>query len=193
MRAAFLVATTLTSGALACTTIVAGKLATADGSVMVSHSNDGEGASDPRLVRIPAATHKAGTMRPIFFAPENYPRYVGAARGAVPAYVPVGNQTAFVPIGHIPEVESTYSYFEETYGCLNEKQLGIGESTCSGVFGTKPASHLRTSPATSWSWKVPTRSRSDARPWLTCSVACSFRTQCVTAVARASAMSPRMV
>ena len=30
MRAAFLVATTFTSGALACTTIVAGKLATAD-------------------------------------------------------------------------------------------------------------------------------------------------------------------
>lgn len=127
------------SSALACTTIIAGKAATVDGSVLVSHSNDGEGGSDPRLVRIPAQNHASGTNRPIFFAPENYPRYVGSARGNVPAYVASGNQTDFAPIGHIDEVEHTYSYFEETYGCLNEHQLGIGESTCSGVFGTKPA------------------------------------------------------
>ena len=125
--------------ASACTTIIVGKKASADGSVMCTHSNDGEGTQDPRLVRIPARDHAPGTMRPVFFAPENYPRYVGAARGAIPAYVPVGNQTAFKPIGQIPEVSHTYSYFEETYGALNEHQLGIGESTCSGVFGTKPA------------------------------------------------------
>ena len=38
-------------------------------------------------------------MRPIYFAPENYPRYVGSARG-VPAYAPIGNQSAFAPLGH---------------------------------------------------------------------------------------------
>ena len=124
----------------ACTTILVGKGATADGSVLATHSNDGEGATDSRLVRVPARTHAAGAMRPIFFAPENYPRYVGRDRG-VDAYLPVRNQSAFAPIGHIPEVPTTFGYFEQTYGAINDRQVGIGESTCSGVFGTKPAGH----------------------------------------------------
>jgi dipeptidase len=77
-------------------------------------------------------------MRPVFFAFEQYPRYVGTERGDIPAYLPVGNQSVFQAIGHIPEVPHTYGYHEETYGALNEHQLGIGETTCSGVFGTKP-------------------------------------------------------
>jgi dipeptidase len=81
-------------------------------------------------------------MRPIFYAPETYPRYVGSARGDIPAYASqTPNQIAFKPIGYIPEVAHTYAYHEETYGALNEKQVGIGESTCSGVFGTSAAGH----------------------------------------------------
>ena len=75
-------------------------------------------------------------MRPVFFAPESYPRYVGSTRGAIPAYRPSGQQTPFDPIGYIPEVAHTYAYVEETYGAMNEHQVAIGESTCSGVFGT---------------------------------------------------------
>lgn len=81
-------------------------------------------------------------MRPIFYAPEVYPRYVGSARGNISAYSSrISSQTAFEPIGYIPEVMHTYAYHEETYGALNEMQVGIGESTCSGVFGTKAAGH----------------------------------------------------
>jgi dipeptidase len=44
----------------ACTTILVGSKASADGSVFIGHSSDGGGATDPRLVRIPAAKYQAG-------------------------------------------------------------------------------------------------------------------------------------
>ena len=131
----------LPSAVLACTTLVVGKKATADGSVLCSHSNDGAGATDPRLVYIPPADHAANAMRPVFFATEEYPRYVGTARGDIPAYAPTGNQSASKPIGEIPQIPHTFGYYEQTYGAINEHQVGIGESTCSGVFGTKAVGH----------------------------------------------------
>lgn len=92
-----------------CTTIFAGRIATTDGSVMSTHSNDGEGATDPRLVRVPPANHPSGALRPVYFSPESYPRYVGVSRG-VRAYAPLANQSAFQPIGHIPQVCSASRY-----------------------------------------------------------------------------------
>lgn len=122
----------------ACTTYVIGRKATSDGSVMCSHTNDGGGNTDPRLVRIPARDYPAGSQRPVFASPESYPRYVGYDRNASEYYpencLPGGNCGAFAPIGYIPQVEHTFAYYETTYGALNEKQVGIGESTCSGVF-----------------------------------------------------------
>ena len=116
-----------------CTTLLLGKDATVDGSVIATHSNDGEAVTDPRLVRIPAADWPAGSTRPVWPSPEDYPRYVGAARGAPPYFAAAGeNETA--PVGAIAQVNHTYAYFEETYGALSEVQLGIGESTCSGAF-----------------------------------------------------------
>lgn len=76
-------------------------------------------------------------MRPVFPDTENYPRYVGTARG--PVYYPKPGQAMTQPIGHIPEVEETFAYLEGNYGIQNEKQLSIGESTCSAVFVKEPA------------------------------------------------------
>lgn len=106
---------------------------------MCSHSNDGEFDTDPRLVKVPAAEYKEGDQRPIFFSPESYPRYVGHDRG-IPEYYPKDgeNQEPFEPMGYIPQVSKTYAYLEETYGAVNEMQVGIGESTCSGIFGARP-------------------------------------------------------
>ena len=127
----------------ACTVFIVGKDASSDGSVMVSHSNDGEFETDPRLVKVPARFFSTSSpeviMRPVFYSPENYPRYVGYDRG-VPEYYPTGDasMSSFAPIGHIPQVNQTFAYLEETYGAVNEHQVGIGESTCSGVFGSSP-------------------------------------------------------
>jgi len=125
----------LASTTYACTTLVVGKAASADGSVLLTHSDDGENNGDARLCEIPAASHLPGKRRPIYFAFEDYPRYVGRNRG--PCYMPTGDQKPYVPIGHIPQVSQTYAYYEATYGLVNEHGVGIGESTCSGVFGTK--------------------------------------------------------
>jgi len=138
-----------------CTTIGVGKRASTDGSVYCSHSNDGEGDTDPRLVVIPASDWPSNVKRSIYYSPESFPRFVGSDRASslVEAYEPssIDNSLSFAstttskiaaasfkPICFIDQVEHTYRYFEETYGALNEKQLGMAESTCSGVFGAAP-------------------------------------------------------
>lgn len=109
--------------------------------LQVSHSNDGEFVTDPRLVRVPARDYAEGSRRPVYFSPENYPRYVGYERG-IPEYYPKddddGGDTPFRSIGYIPQVPHTFAYLEETYGAVNEHQVAIGESTCSAVFGAIP-------------------------------------------------------
>jgi len=59
-----------------CTTFVVGKDATIDGSTMGTHTNDGGGTTDGRLVKVDARDYPSGSSRPIYGSPENYPRYV---------------------------------------------------------------------------------------------------------------------
>jgi dipeptidase len=121
--------------ALACTTILVGKNASADGSVMVSHSDDGLG--DGRLIYVPAMDHPPGAMRPVYYAhcalgympqwgASESQRLVTAERG--PGYNTPGVPPS-VPIGYIPQVAHTYAYFDANYGIMNEHQLSIGECT----------------------------------------------------------------
>lgn len=115
-----------------CTAYIAGKAATVDGSVMLSHSDDGAGLSDARVAYIPAADHAPGSRRPIWPDTEDYPRFVGTSRGSV--YAPILGQTETQPIGFIPEVAHTYAYLEANYAIQNECGLMFGESTASAVF-----------------------------------------------------------
>lgn len=88
----------------ACSTFLVGKKATADGSLFVTHSDDGEGNPDVRLSYIPAADHPPGSMRAVWPDLEDNPRYVGYARGETyhPSNVP--------PAGVVPIPRSTNSF-----------------------------------------------------------------------------------
>ena len=123
-------------GAEACTTTIITKGATADGSTLVTHSNDSF-ASDPNIVYVPAREHKPGEMRKVYPAaiawdelPEyncrEFPRLVAPERAKDYAHK---GQQATRPLGEIPEVAHTYAYIDSDYGVMNEHGLMLGECT----------------------------------------------------------------
>ena len=122
----------------ACTTILVTKGASRDGSVMISHSDDDE-LGDQRIIYVPAADHKPGSKRPVYYDPVafevNTVRYVGTSRGP-------GYDTPGLPktesLGYIDQVPHTYAYFDGNYGIMNEHQLMIGECTDGAKIELKP-------------------------------------------------------
>ena len=121
--------------AYACTTTIVGKNASVDGSVMVSHSDDG--LNDASMVYVPAMDHKPGSLRAVYYshAALDYKpqwganishRIVTKDRGATYNKKDVPPS---VPLGYIPQVAHTYAYFDANYGIMNEHQLSIGECT----------------------------------------------------------------
>jgi len=114
-----------------CTSFAVGKKATVDGSVIVSHSEDENMWTDPRLTFVPAMDHPSGSMRKIYHAIEYYPHYVGYDLG--PDYFPTKDQHAQEPIGEIPQVEHTFAYHDASFAVMNEHNLAIGESTCNSA------------------------------------------------------------
>lgn len=89
--------------AFPCTNFVAGKLATTDGSTLVTYAADSYSLYGA-LYHHPAATHAPGTMRKVF------------------------DWDSGKYLGEIPEVAQTYSVI----GNMNEHQLTIGETTWGG-------------------------------------------------------------
>jgi len=115
----------ITSIGWACTTILVTKGASADGSVMTSHSADC-GSCDFRYVYVPPADYEPGAKRAVYPFISRYPRYIGTDMGPTyndPAYPPTE------PLGYIDQVEHTYGYYDAAYGVINEFQLAIGECT----------------------------------------------------------------
>lgn len=106
----------------ACTTMLVTKGASADGSVMITHSDD-NAMGDQRVVYIPAKDHVPGSKRAVCGDGYHYPRPITKDRAA--AY----NPTASEPLGYIDQVPHTYAYFDGNYGIMNEHQLMIGECT----------------------------------------------------------------
>ncbi len=103
-----------------CTVIGVGPGATVDGSVITSHTDC---CSECRIQVIPGRTFPPGAMAPVHWGMA----YFGAGDDRRP--LPLGDFGKV--IGHIPQAERTYTYFHTGYSQMNEKQLAIGESTCS--------------------------------------------------------------
>lgn len=99
-----------------CTTIMVGRYASTDGSVMTSHSCDGNYRTWLNIY--PHQKHEAGSKHQVY---ENMLHSEEA-----------WDMTKVTLKGEIDEVPETYSFLNTAYPCLNEKQLAIGETTIYG-------------------------------------------------------------
>jgi dipeptidase len=103
--------------AMGCTSVVAGKKATVDGSVITSHTCDSH-RTGTAIFAIPRMKHAAGeTITLTKRTMDN--------DGPMERY---GRQ----PTGTIPQVAETYGYLNPSYASMNEFQVAIGESTFGG-------------------------------------------------------------
>ena len=99
-----------------CTSIMVGRRASADGSVITSHTCDGRYRTWAQWE--PAEDHKPGSTHPVL-------------RGTMQTRFR-GDTTGVKRMGEIPQAAHTYAYLNTAYPCLNEKQLAIGETTFVG-------------------------------------------------------------
>jgi dipeptidase len=99
-----------------CTSIMVGKKASTDGSVITSHTCDGNYRTWMNIV--PAQTYDRDTVTTI---------YDGLMHTEF-----VDDRSQWVVKGTIPQTRATYQFMNTSYPCFNEKQLGIGETTISG-------------------------------------------------------------
>ncbi len=100
-----------------CTAITVGKKASADGSVMNSHTDDSHRTRSWMDIQ-PPKKYKSGAKMAMYKRSKN-------DKLAMPAY-------QHTKIGEIPQAKSTFGFVNTAYPCMNTKQLGIGESTFGG-------------------------------------------------------------
>jgi dipeptidase len=98
---------------LACTIVAVGKKASADGSVIISHTDCGP---DCRIRVVHGRQYRPCEMAPVHWGIQDINRPLDDF-GDV--------------IGYIPQAERTYTYFHSAYPHMNEHQLAIAESTTS--------------------------------------------------------------
>ena len=99
-----------------CTSIMVGKKATTDGSVITSHTCDSWYRTWVNMV--PAESYERDTVMIIYYV-RMHSEFVA-------------DQTNVKIKGQIPQARKTYAFLDTSYPCFNEKQLGIGETTVSG-------------------------------------------------------------
>ena len=99
-----------------CTSIMVGKRASADGSVITSHTCDARYRTWMEIV--PARDYERDTVTAVY-----KDRFHTQS---------ASDSTRMPRLGVIPQVRHTYRFLDTAYPCLNEKQLAMGETTISG-------------------------------------------------------------
>lgn len=99
-----------------CTSIMVGRLATTDGSVITCHTCDGNYRTWVNIV--PPAQHSEGEMTKIYTG-KMHTETSWDLRGITEK-------------GEIPQVAETYAFLNTAYPCMNQHQLAIGETTFGG-------------------------------------------------------------
>jgi len=107
----------MVASATACTSIMVGKNASTDGSVMTSHTCDSHRDSS-RICVVAPAKHAPDARRPLTKRRDD-------DTGPMP-------RLARVATGTIAELSETFGYIDGVYGIMNQHQVGIGESTFEG-------------------------------------------------------------
>ena len=122
-----------------CTSIMVGKKASVDGSVMTSHTCDGRYRSWMNIV--PAQKHEKGAVTKILKGTlfTESPAEIEQIQREGKNYKKSENiifhsdfEVALEVKGEIPEAEQTYAFLYTAYPCLNEKNLSMGETTIEG-------------------------------------------------------------
>lgn len=101
---------------LSCTSIMVGKLASTDGSVMTSHTCDSWYRT--WMTMTPARDYERDTVTAIY----DGRMHTQSASDSTKLYTK----------GTIPQVRHTYRYLDTAYPCMNEHQLAMGETTIGG-------------------------------------------------------------
>ncbi len=104
------------SGPDSCTSIMVGRLASADGSVITCHTCDGGYRQWINII-----PHKKWPEKSVNKI------YSGKMHTETPA-----DLVGIVQTGEVPQVAETYRFLNTAYPCLNEHGLGIGETTIGG-------------------------------------------------------------
>ena len=99
-----------------CTSIMVGKTASSDGSVITSHTCDARYRTWMTIV--PARDYERDTVTAVYRG-----RYHTQS---------AADSTKMYRAGVIPQARHTYRFLDSAYPCLNEKQLAMGETTISG-------------------------------------------------------------
>ena len=94
-----------------CTVIAVGRKASADGSVILSHTDAGP---DSRIYIVPAARHRPGEKAAVLWGIQDPSR-------------PLRDDGEV--LGTIPQAAETFAYIHSAYPHMNEHQLAIAEST----------------------------------------------------------------
>jgi len=99
-----------------CTSILVGRLASADGSTMTSHSCDSN-TDRTWITIVPHQKHNPGETAKVYLEPKR-------TKGP--------NDPDRVETGEIPQVAETFAFMNAAYPIMNEYQLAIGETTIGG-------------------------------------------------------------